>query len=70
MCMCNFMRSIGIYSGGLIPGDIITHINDKEVKNSANIYEVLGQQGKTLHMSVFRGNRRISITITPEDPDE
>lgn len=58
-----------IYSGGLSPGDIITHINDKEVKNSAHIYEVLAQQGKTLNMSVFRGNRRIGVTITPEDPE-
>lgn len=57
-------------SGGLSPGDIITHINEREVRNSADIYEVLGQKSKTLYMSVFRGNRRLHVTVTPEDPDE
>lgn len=59
-----------MYRGGLSPGDIITHINGKEVKNSANIYDVLGGKGKLLTMSVFRGNKRITVNVTPEDPDE
>lgn len=59
-----------LYSGGLSPGDIITHINGKEVKNSADIYDVLGEKGKTLTMTVFRGNKQITVTVMPEDPDD
>lgn len=63
-------NSFGLCSGGLSPGDIITHINDREVKHSSDIYDVLAQKGKTLTMSVFRGNRRLTVIVTPEDPDE
>lgn len=61
--MCIYCRA------GLSPGDIITHINEREVKNSADIYDVLGQKSKTLYMSVYRGNRRLNVTVTPEDPE-
>lgn len=56
-------------SGGLSPGDIITHINGKEVRNSADIYDVLGEKGTALKMTVFRGNSKIIVSITPEDPE-
>lgn len=57
-------------SGGLSPGDIITHINGREVKNSSDIYDVLGGKGKTLNMTVFRGNKIMNVNVTPEDPDD
>lgn len=66
-----FLRKISIlfFSGGLAPGDIITHINGKSVSNSGNIYEALGGKGSTLMMSVVRGNTRIQLVVTPEDYD-
>ena len=56
-------------SGGLIPGDIITHINGKEVKQSADLYDALSEKGKSLSMTIHRGAQQLRVIINPEDPD-
>lgn len=61
---------IFILSGGLAPGDIITHINGKSVSSSGNIYGALGEKGSALTMTVVRSNSRIELVITPEDYDD
>lgn len=58
-----------LLSGGLAPGDIITHINGKSVSSSGNIYEALGEKGTALIMTVVRGNSRLQLRVTPEDYD-
>lgn len=57
-----------ISSGGLSPGDIVTHINRRDIKTSSDVYEALGDNSKTLELTIFRGLKRMTITITPEDP--
>jgi HtrA serine peptidase 2 len=57
------------FSGGLLPGDIVTHINGKDVKNSSDVYDVLTDKGKTLNMIVYRGPEKLSVVVTPEDPE-
>jgi len=57
-------------AGGLSPGDIITHINGKEVKSSADIYEALSQPGKALNMNIYRGMNRMIVTVIPEEFNE
>jgi len=57
-----------LYSGGLQPGDIVTHINKKEIKNSSDVYDALGDGSKELDISILRGVKQLRVTITPEDP--
>ncbi|KAH8383325.1 hypothetical protein KR009_007992 [Drosophila setifemur] len=56
------------HSGGLQPGDIVTHINKKEIKNSSDVYDALADNSKTLDMVILRGVKQLRMTITPEDP--
>ncbi|XP_035900656.1 serine protease HTRA2, mitochondrial [Anopheles stephensi] len=55
------------YSGGLQPGDIITHINGKEIKNSSDVYELLLEQDKKLSISIYRGQQLTTVHVFPED---
>uniref|UniRef100_A0A1A9ZMD8 Serine protease HTRA2, mitochondrial n=1 Tax=Glossina pallidipes TaxID=7398 RepID=A0A1A9ZMD8_GLOPL len=54
--------------GGLSPGDIVTHINRKEVKTSSDVYEALAENTKSLQITIFRGLKEMTLTVTPEDP--
>lgn len=54
--------------GGLNPGDIVTHINKKEIKTSSDVYEALSDNSKTLDITIFRGLKKMTLAITPEDP--
>jgi PDZ domain-containing secreted protein len=74
----NFYKSIFSYfkysassnsSGGLLPGDIVTHINGKDVKNSSDVYDLLSEKGKTLTMVIYRGSDKNTVIVTPEDPE-
>jgi len=57
-----------LFSGGLQPGDIVTHINKKEIKNSSDVYDALADNSKTLDIVILRGVKQMHVTITPEDP--
>lgn len=59
-----------IYSGGLMPGDIVTHINGKEIHNTSDIYGFLSEKGKALNMIIYRGTKRLEVTIIPEELDD
>ncbi|CAD7086979.1 unnamed protein product [Hermetia illucens] len=53
-------------AGGLLPGDIVTHVNGKEVKSTADIYNALSEKSK-LNLTVHRAERQLKIVVTPED---
>uniref|UniRef100_A0A1Q3F965 Serine protease HTRA2, mitochondrial n=1 Tax=Culex tarsalis TaxID=7177 RepID=A0A1Q3F965_CULTA len=55
--------------GGLYPGDIITSINGREVKNSADVYELLTAKERELNITIYRGVERLTVKVTPEDAD-
>lgn len=61
---------VGICSGGLSPGDIVTHINGKEIHNTSDIYSFLSQNGIDLKMTIYRGAKKLEVRIVPEDIDE
>ncbi|XP_017076730.2 serine protease HTRA2, mitochondrial [Drosophila eugracilis] len=56
------------HTGGLQPGDIVTHINKREIKNSSDVYDALADNSKTLDIVILRGVKQMRVTITPEDP--
>lgn len=56
------------HTGGLNPGDIVTHINGKQVTNSSDIYDALAQKGSALNMTVYRGLKEMKIVVNPEEP--
>lgn len=58
------------FSGGLHPGDIVTHINGKEIHNTSDIYSFLCEKGKALNMTIYRGNQRLEVMIIPEELDD
>ncbi|XP_047096747.1 serine protease HTRA2, mitochondrial isoform X1 [Schistocerca piceifrons] len=55
------------YSGGLMPGDIVTYINDVPVSSATNIYQAL-ETCTRLEMIVVRGFQKFKVTVIPEDP--
>lgn len=56
------------YSGGLQPGDIVTHIDGQPIKSANDVYTVLQQtKAKELKMSVSRHGRNINLIVVPED---
>lgn len=58
------------FSGGLMPGDIVTHINRKQIKSSSDVYDALSESVKSLNLTILRGDKQLNITIEPEDPDD
>ncbi|XP_041370606.1 serine protease HTRA2, mitochondrial-like [Gigantopelta aegis] len=54
------------YNGGLKPGDIITHINDKEVNASSDFFGAVSTND-ILKLAVMRKQKRILLTIKPEE---
>lgn len=66
--MNNF--NVLVFSGGLMPGDIVTHINRRQIKTSSDVYDALSQSVKTLNLTILRGDKELNITIVPEDPDD
>lgn len=56
--------------GGLHPGDIITHINGKQVSSTSEIYTILAEKGKPLDTIVQRGMEKLRLKIEPEEIDD
>ena len=54
------------YEGGIENGDIITKINNKNIRSFAELKEVLNtsRPGDTVEIEVLRKNRKISLTVT------
>ncbi|GLV34436.1 HTRA2-related serine protease [Carabus blaptoides fortunei] len=56
------------HSGGLQPGDIVTHINGIPVKHSNDIYSILSEtKSRVLRMTVVRFGQILEVSVTPED---
>lgn len=51
---------------GLIPGDIITHINNEPVASSRDVYRSLEHKGD-LVMVVVRNGQRYKVIVSPEE---
>ncbi|XP_037796068.1 serine protease HTRA2, mitochondrial-like [Penaeus monodon] len=54
------------YQSGLIPGDIITHINNEPVASSRDVYRSLEHKGD-LVMVVVRNGQRYKVIVSPEE---
>lgn len=57
------------HKSGLMAGDIVLNINGKDVKQSADIYEILESPTKVLEMIVLRNGQIIRIAVVPESQD-
>ncbi|XP_063920765.1 serine protease HTRA2, mitochondrial isoform X2 [Zophobas morio] len=58
------------HSGGLQPGDIVTHINGDEVTGANDVYTILTDSTtRTLTMTVNRLGKRLELYVTPENID-
>lgn len=56
------------HQGGLLPGDIVTHIDGKTIQHSNDVYGILeGNSARELKLSVNRNGRRMELIVTPED---
>ena len=55
-----------VFSGGLKPGDIITHVNGEPIKSSTDIYKVLEKVGSII-VTVIRSGIVLQLEIQPED---
>ncbi|CAG0913725.1 unnamed protein product [Notodromas monacha] len=54
------------HSGGLLPGDIVTHINGKPIRSAVDVYEMLEKSSK-LTMTLCRKAAIMTLTIFPEE---
>lgn len=64
----NYIINIFFCSGGLQPGDIVTHIDGQPIKHANDIYGILASKtSKALKMSVTRYGKKIDVIVTPED---
>lgn len=57
------------HTSGLWAGDIILNINGSDVKQSADIYQILSNNTKVLNMTVLRSGQMIKISVKPDDPE-
>jgi HtrA serine peptidase 2 len=57
------------HRAGINAGDIIVAINKKQVTESNDIYEFLGNSDSQLLMELFRGRQKIKLSVVPEDAD-
>ena len=57
------------HTSGLMAGDIILNINNKDVAQSADIYEILASNTKVLDMIVLRNGQLMKISVAPENPE-
>ncbi|CAH0547927.1 unnamed protein product [Brassicogethes aeneus] len=55
------------HSGGLQPGDIVTHIDGKMVQGAQDVYSILSNdKSKTLKMLITREGTKREVVVTPE----
>lgn len=61
------MTHLECYRGGLQPGDIVTRINGTEVISTSDVYAALSEPKKPLKIDLYRGLKKITVTIEPEE---
>ncbi|XP_044764929.1 serine protease HTRA2, mitochondrial-like [Coccinella septempunctata] len=55
------------HSAGLHPGDIITHVDGKEISGANDVYTILENlAAESLILTVFRNGKTMDIKVTPE----
>uniref|UniRef100_A0A2M3ZAZ8 Serine protease HTRA2, mitochondrial n=1 Tax=Anopheles braziliensis TaxID=58242 RepID=A0A2M3ZAZ8_9DIPT len=59
------IRGSPAHAGGISPGDVITHINGKEIKSSNDVYDILAQQLPLLTITVFRDGQTLTVKVLP-----
>lgn len=53
---------------GLLPGDIITHINGRPIVSVDDVYaELENPKSTTLNLSILRNKDRLELSVVPED---
>jgi HtrA serine peptidase 2 len=58
------------HSGGLQPGDIVTHIDGKQITGANDVYAVLLESTtRTITMTVNRNGKKMELHVTPENID-
>ncbi|XP_052863615.1 serine protease HTRA2, mitochondrial [Anopheles cruzii] len=54
------------HANGICPGDVITHINGKEISTCAEMYDILGGKDQTLAINIFRGHKTFTVQVRLE----
>jgi len=54
------------HNGGMQPGDIITRINETEIKSASDVYKIIEQQSE-LRVTVLRNHQPMNLTIIAEE---
>lgn len=54
------------YKGGLMPGDIVTHINSKQVLTARDVNQALDGGEGDLKLTVVRKHQKMTLTVSPE----
>lgn len=54
------------HKGGLMVGDIVTHVNDTEIKTSQDLVDAVQSKeiGETITLTVFRKGQTLKLTVT------
>ncbi len=55
-------------SGGIRPGDVITKINGKIVMSASDFYTAV-ENNDMVHLHIMRGQKKIELSIHPEELD-
>ncbi|XP_066250439.1 serine protease HTRA2, mitochondrial [Euwallacea similis] len=56
------------HQGGLQQGDIVTHIDGKQITGAHDVYDILKKtSARNLKMSVQRGGKQFEVNIQPEE---
>ncbi|XP_023028747.2 serine protease HTRA2, mitochondrial [Leptinotarsa decemlineata] len=56
------------HNGGLMPGDIVTHIDGKTIRHARDVYGMLTNiKSRSLKLSVNRFGKKVDVFVTPED---
>jgi serine protease Do/serine protease DegQ len=68
----NVLRDSPASRAGILPGDIIVSINNKNVRNAREVINQIGlvPVGKKILFGIIRDGRKISLTTEVESPEE
>ncbi len=67
----NIKNTCPAKEAGLKVNDIITKVNDNQVKsNEALCEKIVNSQGKTINLTILRNNKELSINLTPAKDED